>query len=74
MIEIEEMGAGSRTSSSKHRTVSQIAKCSTQIKTLAQVLFRLARHYQPKTIVELGTSLGITTSYLSKANPGTVLS
>jgi predicted O-methyltransferase YrrM len=70
MVEIEEMGAGSRTSSSKHRAVNQIAKSALKSKRLAQVLFRLARHYQPKTIVELGTSLGITTSYLSKANPG----
>jgi predicted O-methyltransferase YrrM len=27
------------------------------------------KHYQPKTIIELGTSLGITTSYLSAGNP-----
>ena len=32
-------------------------------------MFRLIKHYQPKTLVELGTSLGITTSYFSKANP-----
>lgn len=69
IIEIEEMGAGSRTSSSNHRAVSQIAKSALKSKRLAQVLFRLAKHYEPKTIVELGTSLGITTAYLSKANP-----
>jgi predicted O-methyltransferase YrrM len=28
----------------------------------------LAKHYQPKNVIELGTSLGITTAYLSKAN------
>jgi len=68
-IEIKEMGAGSRTSSSNERVVRQIAKSALKSKRLAQVLYRLVRHYQPKTVVELGTSLGITTSYLSKANP-----
>jgi predicted O-methyltransferase YrrM len=33
------------------------------------VLYRLTRHYQPNNIIELGTSLGITTSYLALANP-----
>lgn len=69
LIEIQEMGAGSRIHSSKKRTVGQIAKSALKSKRLAQVLFRLVKHYQPQTIVELGTSLGITTSYLSKANP-----
>lgn len=69
IVEIEEMGAGSRIDSSKQRAVSQLARSALKSKRLAQVLFRLARHYQPKTIVELGTSLGITTCYLSKANP-----
>ena len=30
----------------------------------------MVRQYQPTTILELGTSLGISTSYLSLANPG----
>jgi predicted O-methyltransferase YrrM len=69
IIEMEEMGAGSRTHSSNQRTVGQIARSALKSKKLAQVLFRLVQHYQPQTIVELGTSLGITTSYFSKANP-----
>ena len=36
---------------------------------LANCYFRMIRHYQPETILELGTSLGITTSYLSLAKP-----
>jgi predicted O-methyltransferase YrrM len=73
LIEIQEMGAGSRTHSSKQRTVRQIAKSALKSKGLAQVLFRLVKHYQPKTIVELGTSLGVTTSYLSKASPASTI-
>src|SRR5690242_13833958 len=68
-IEVEDFGAGSRMNSSTQRCVRQIAGSALKSKRLAQVLFRLVKHYQPPTIVELGTSLGITTSYFSKANP-----
>jgi predicted O-methyltransferase YrrM len=68
IIEIEDFGAGSRINSSKQRSVEQIAKSALKSKRLAQVLFRLVKHYQPQTIVELGTSLGVSTSYFSKAN------
>lgn len=69
IIEIEDFGAGSRINSSKQRSVGQIAKSALKSKKLAQVLFRLTKHYQPQSIIELGTSLGITTAYFSKANP-----
>jgi len=68
IIEVEEMGAGSRTAAAKQRSVSQIAKSALKSERLAQVLFRLVKHYQPQNIFELGTSLGLSTSYLSKAN------
>lgn len=68
-IEIQEMGAGSRTSSSNKRAVRAVAKSALKSKRLAQVLYRLAKHYQPKNVIELGTSLGLTTAYLSKAIP-----
>ena len=69
IIEIEDFGAGSRIKSSKQRSVGQIAKSALKSKKLAQVLFRLAKYYRPKSLIELGTSLGITTAYFSKANP-----
>jgi predicted O-methyltransferase YrrM len=68
-IEIQEMGAGSRTSSSNKRAVREIARSALKSKRLARVLFRLAKHYQPKNVIELGTSLGLTTAYISKAIP-----
>src|SRR5690349_9259207 len=66
---IEDLGAGSRTATSKERSVAQVAKSALKNKKYAQLLFRIVKHYQPKTIVELGTSLGITTAYFSAANP-----
>lgn len=55
------------TGNSRKRQVSEIARTSLKSKKEAQMLFRFACLMQPKNILELGTSLGITTLYLSKA-------
>ena len=68
-ITIEDLGAGSRIKSSNQKTIRNLAKNALKPKKYSQLLFRLVKHYQPKNILELGTSLGITTAYLSKANP-----
>jgi predicted O-methyltransferase YrrM len=70
ILEIEDLGAGSRVATSKRRSVQELTKAALKPKKYAELLFRLVKHYQPQTIIELGTSLGITTSYLSAANPG----
>lgn len=72
-IEIQDLGAGSRTSYSKRRTVQQLAKSAVKPPKYSRLLFRLAAHYKPQTLVELGTSLGITTSYLAAANPAATI-
>lgn len=69
MLEIEDLGAGSRVVSSKQRTVKQLARTAVKPRKYGQLLHRLVAHYQPQTIVELGTSLGLTTAYLATANP-----
>lgn len=70
-LQIEDFGAGSRVRSGRQKTVAGVAKSALKPKSLSQLLFRLVKHYQPKIILELGTSLGITTSYFSKASPQT---
>lgn len=69
LLQIEDMGAGSRIQTSKEKMVKDLASTALKSKKYAQLLFRLVKHYQPGTIIELGTSLGITTSYLSEGNP-----
>lgn len=69
-ITLEDFGAGSAVQRSDRRQVAAIAKHSAKPKKFGQLLYRMIRTYQPKTIVELGTSLGITTSYLALAHPG----
>lgn len=69
VLEVEDFGAGSSVSKTNKRTISSIAKNAAKPKKFGQLLFRMAKYYQPATILELGTSLGITTSYLSLAKP-----
>jgi predicted O-methyltransferase YrrM len=64
---VEDMGAGSREQKSNLRRVKDIAGSSLKPKKFGQLLFRIADHYAPSTILELGTSLGITTAYLASA-------
>lgn len=66
---VEDMGAGSAVTSSDKRTVASIAKHALKPKKFGQLLYRMVKYYRPQTILELGTSLGITSSYLALANP-----
>jgi len=65
VISVTDLGAGSRKTISLTRKVSDIARYSLKPARQAQLLFRLAEYFECKTILELGTSLGITTSYLA---------
>lgn len=69
ILEVEDFGAGSAVDKKNKRSISSIAKNAAKPKKFGQLLFRMVKHYQPATILELGTSLGITTSYLSFAKP-----
>src|SRR6478736_2420711 len=69
LLEVEDFGAGSVIDKKSKRTISSIAKNAAKPKKFGQLLFRMIKHYKPATILELGTSLGITTSYLSLAKP-----
>ena len=73
VLTIEDFGAGSFSNKKNNQTVSAIAKNSAKPKKSGQLLFRMVKDYQPETILELGTSLGITTSYLSLAKPAAKL-
>lgn len=65
---VDDFGAGSRLRKTKQRTISEIAHSSLKPKKFSQLIFRIVNYYSPGNILELGTSLGITTSYLASAN------
>lgn len=54
-------------------SISAIARKSAKPAKYAQLLFRLCKHLQPKTVIELGTSLGISTLYQALALPNSQL-
>ncbi|RYM32328.1 class I SAM-dependent methyltransferase [Brumimicrobium glaciale] len=66
-IEVTDLGAGSR-KLNKKRTVSQIAKVSGSNNKYGKLLYRLVAHYQPKEVLELGTSLGLGTYMMAAAS------
>jgi predicted O-methyltransferase YrrM len=68
-IKIKDLGAGSEGKLSQIRKLNIIAARSAKSPKYAQLIFRLTKHLQPSYIIELGTSLGITTAYLAKAAP-----
>ncbi|MEP6952016.1 MAG: class I SAM-dependent methyltransferase [Ginsengibacter sp.] len=68
IIDVEDFGAGSAVIPAAKRKIKSIAKSSLKNKKFAKLLFRIVNYYQPETILELGTSFGITTCYLGCAN------
>lgn len=60
-INIKDFGSGSRVFKSNSRAINEIAKTSGTTKKRAELWFRIAKYFQPKYTLELGTSLGIAT-------------
>ncbi|WP_207422044.1 O-methyltransferase [Desertivirga brevis] len=69
LVRITDLGAGSHVNNNKEKQVRQIAKNALKPAKLAQLIYRLAEERKPRIIIELGTCLGLTTSYLAKAAP-----
>lgn len=65
VIEVEDFGAGSALAKSNRRSLASIAKHAAKSPKYAQLLFRIVQFYQPANILELGTSLGISTAYMA---------
>ena len=70
-IEITDLGAGSDGTVKKERTIKSIVNQSAITKKYGKFLFKVVKHYQPKTILELGTCVGIGTLYMASANSNT---
>ncbi len=69
IVAITDLGAGSQINNKKHKPVKELAKNALKSARLAQLISRIAADIKPANMIELGTCLGITTAYLSKAVP-----
>ena len=67
-IDVSDFGAGSRVFKSNTRAINQIARNAGISKKRAELLFRITNYFQPESILEIGTSLGLATSALSLGN------
>src|SRR5687768_4698049 len=69
VITVTDLGAGSQLNKNRTKRVSQIAKNALKKPDHDQINSHLAKESNPNNLVEPATSLGITTTYLSKACP-----
>ncbi len=72
-IKITDLGAGHQGKKLDRRKIKDIANSAVSSPKQGQLLFKMVEHFKPKTIIELGTSLGITSLYLAEAHSKTKL-
>jgi predicted O-methyltransferase YrrM len=68
-IEVTDFGAGSKVFKSNTRPIYKIAKTAGITQKRAELLFRITNYFQPESILEIGTSVGLATSALALGNP-----
>lgn len=71
MLDILDLGTGRRMQPITRRTIWSVAEHSLSPPWKGQLLFRTISWWKPDLIVELGTSLGVSTAYLAKAGSRT---
>ncbi len=71
IITVEDLGAGSQFSKDKKRSIASIAKSALSPRWQCQILSNIVDEFKHKSILELGTSLGISTLYLGLDKPET---
>jgi predicted O-methyltransferase YrrM len=67
IIQVADFGTGASKEKSV-RKVSHIVRSYSNVKKDAYLIYRMIQFLKPNTILELGTSLGLTTMYMAYAN------
>jgi predicted O-methyltransferase YrrM len=70
-IKVDDFGAGSKKVNTQIRRISDITKYSTSSRKFAQVYQYFCMLTPAKTVLELGTCMGLTSRYLSRITSGT---
>jgi predicted O-methyltransferase YrrM len=68
-ITVTDLGAGSVSGKGKERRIGIVARISSKPKKYGRLLYRLVNYLQPENILELGTSLGLSSSFMSLGAP-----
>ena len=71
-LPIEDYGAGSGKGPGS-RSVADITRYAAKSPKYGRLLFRIAKYYRPHYIIELGTSLGISSAYMAIADRSSVM-
>jgi len=64
LVKTDDYGAGSKAGNSAEWTISSIARNASTRRKYGRILARMVAYFRPACIIELGTSLGASTSYL----------
>lgn len=67
VVQVTDLGAGSLTGASSTRRVRDIARHAAKPAKFGQLFYRLVRHLGARNVLELGTSLGLSTAYMASA-------
>lgn len=66
-LTITDYGAGSKINAARQRTIGDITRHTQKPDRFGRLLYRLTDRFAAKTVLDLGTSLGLTTAYLARA-------
>ena len=68
-IEVTDFGAGSKVFKTNKRRIADIASKAGISKKRGKLLAKTVAYFKPHHILEIGSSLGISTSYMALGNP-----
>jgi len=70
-VEVVDFGAssGKKDYVVRIKTVGKIVKHAGHTKKQLELLYRLSRHFKPNTLLEFGTMIGLSSTYLGKGHP-----
>lgn len=69
LLKIDFTGIKSKLNRSGDRTVADMAKYSSISRKYGELLYRVSAYFKPEQIIEFGTGLGISTTYLASGFP-----
>ncbi len=73
IIDILDLGAGSSVQNTSRRKISDIARLALKSPRYAGLIHNIIEYYSFEDVIELGTSLGITTLYMQEATARPVI-